>query len=114
MPIPYIETVKYLDKPLYRYFIGRPTQSMSQENLAKNYLHHKKVVTFLIDYYAKFSTSISPVQKRYMRFLATSMIYTFFTIVCIQIKNKKLAYKTQVQNFICLQIYIAKSNIVEN
>lgn len=94
MPIPYIETVKYLDKPLYRYFIGRPTQSMSQENLAKNYLHHKKVVTFLIDYYAKFSTSISPVQKRYMRFLATSMIYTFFTIVCIQIKNKKLAYKT--------------------
>lgn len=94
MPIPYIQTVRYLDKPIYRYFIGRPTQSMSQKSLTRNYLHHKKVVTFLVDYYTKFSNSVSNVQKEYMSFLATSMIYTFFTIVCVQIKDKKLAYKT--------------------
>ena len=94
MPIPYIKTVRYLDKPIYRYFIGRPTQSMSQESLTRNYLHHKKVLTFLVDYYTKFSNSVSKVQKEYMNFMATSMIYTFFTIVCIQIKDKKLAYKT--------------------
>lgn len=94
MPIPFVKTVRYVDKPLYRYFIGRPTQSMSQESLTRNYLHHKKVLTFLVDYYTKYANSASKVQKEYMNFMATSMIYTFFTIVCIQLKNKKLGYKT--------------------
>lgn len=103
MPIPYIKTVRYLDKPLYRYFIGRPSQSMSQESLTRNYLHHHKVLTFLIDYYNKFSTSSSLVQKEYMKFMTVSMIYTFFTIVCIKVNDKKLAYQTFKKFDACLK-----------
>lgn len=102
MPIPYIKTVKYLNKDIYRYFIGRPTQSMNQKNLCKNYLDHQKVLTFLVDYYTKFSNSISKVKKAYMQFMITSMLYTFFRIVCVQIKDKKLSYKVfkQFDNYL--------------
>lgn len=94
MPIPYIKTLRYLDKPLYRYFIGRPTQSMSQENLTRNYLHHKKVVTFVVKYYTDNEKKVSDVQREYMKFISSCMISTFFNIVCVQIKDKKLSYKT--------------------
>lgn len=93
MPIPFVNTIKYLEKPVYRYFIGRPTQSMSQENLVRNYTHHQRVLKFIIEYYAKYHNEISATKENYMRFICTSMIYTFFTIVCVEIKDKKLSYR---------------------
>ena len=94
MPIPFIKTIRFTNKSIYRYFIGRPTQSMSQENLTRNYLQHQKVLTFLIEYYIKYENDISEPKRKYMEFMAVSMFYTFFNIVCVQMKNKKLSYKT--------------------
>lgn len=98
MPIPFIKTLRYLDRPIYRYFIGRSAQSMNPENLSKNYKDHQKVLKFLIEYYIKFEGKVSKPKKDYMEFMTTSMIYTFFTIVCIQLKDKKVSYST-IKNF---------------
>ena len=92
-PIPYIQTVRYLKEPMYRYFIGRPAQSMSQENLTRNYTNHEKVLKFVIEYYTKHEKNVSNIKKEYMRHIASCMCFTFFNTVCIKLKDKKTAYK---------------------
>lgn len=101
-PIPYISTVRYLKHPMYRYFIGRPAQSMSQENLTKNFKNHEKVLRFVVDYYSKFCDSVSEVQKSYMQYIASCMCFTFFNTVCIKLKDKRLAYSviTEFDNYL--------------
>lgn len=92
-PIPYVKTVRYLRDPMYRYFIGRPEQSMSQENLIRRYPDHQRVVKFVIEYYTKHSQDITGVAKEYMLFIVACMCMTFFNTVCIKLKDKKTSYK---------------------
>lgn len=101
-PIPYVKTVRYLKEPMYRYFIGRPAQSMSQENLTRNFRNHEKVLRFVLSYYAKHAHNTSKVKKEYLKYIASCMCFTFFNTVCIKLKDKKTSYKVirEFDNFL--------------
>ncbi|MGX2951576.1 glycosyltransferase family 2 protein, partial [Ursidibacter sp. B-7004-1] len=49
-PMPYIKTVSYFDKPVYRYRLGSPTQSVSLSSYIKNVKMHRKVILALINF----------------------------------------------------------------
>ena len=48
-PLPAVKTMYYLDVDLYRYFIGRADQSVTQENMIKRIDQHILVVKILAD-----------------------------------------------------------------
>ena len=93
-PIPWFKTVRVLDNPVYRYFIGRPEQSMSQESMMRNYPQHQKVLTWMIDYYGQFSDKMLPNVSDYMARIVRFTYYTHLDLLCKKMKNKRLARRT--------------------
>ncbi|MBR6917294.1 MAG: glycosyltransferase family 2 protein [Clostridia bacterium] len=92
-PIPYLYTVRFLDYDVYRYFIGRPSQSMSRENLTKNLPQHEKVLMFIVDYYESMKDRCNESQKDYMALIFFFMYYSQIDIVCQKMKGRHKAYK---------------------
>ena len=93
IPIPYVKTVRFLDFYVYRYFMGSPTQSMSQQNLMRNLPNHEKVLMFLIDYYAASGSKVSDNVRNYMGQMIYFMYYTHMDLVCMKLKDRKKAYE---------------------
>ena len=93
IPIPYVKTVRFLDFHVYRYFMGSPTQSMSQQNLMRNLPNHEKVLMFLIDYYAASGSKVSDNVRNYMGQMIYFMYYTHMDLVCMKLKDRKKAYE---------------------
>ena len=92
IPIPYVRTVRLLDCCVYRYFMGSPTQSMSQENLMRNLPNHDRVLRFLIDYYAAHRDAVSANRRAYMGQMIHLMYYTHMDLVCVKLRDRKRAY----------------------
>ena len=92
VPIPYVKTVRFLNYYVYRYFMGSPTQSMSQQNLLRNLPNHERVLNFLIDYYVEHRESVSDNVRNYMGQMIYFMYYTHMDLVCMKLSDRKKAY----------------------
>ena len=92
VPIPYVKTVRFLNYYVYRYFMGSPTQSMSQQNLLRNLPNHERVLNFLIDYYVEHRESVSDNVRNYMGQMIYFMYYTHMDLVCMKLQDRKKAY----------------------
>ena len=92
-PIPYLKTVRFLDHQIYRYFIGRPNQSMSQESLTKNLPQHERVLQFIVDYYAGTKDRCREEQSAYIAWIFYFMYYSHIDIVCQKYKKRFRAYR---------------------
>ncbi len=51
IPIPYIKNYIYYELNVYRYFIGRPDQSIGVTSLPKYFPDHERVINRLVEYY---------------------------------------------------------------
>ena len=91
-PIPFLKTVRFLDYEVYRYFMGSPTQSMSQQNLMRNLPQHQKVLEFLVDYYVRYRDQVNVNVRRYMGQMIYFMYYTHMDLVCMKMKNRRQSY----------------------
>lgn len=67
-PIPYVNTVVFLDDHLYRYSISREGQSMSPQQMMKNKMQYDHVLESLYRFYqkAKEKNTLSSGKKRYI------------------------------------------------
>ena len=92
VPIPYVKTVRFLNYYVYRYFMGSPTQSMSQANLMRNLPNHERVLNFLIDYYVAHRESVGDNVRNYMGQMIYFMYYTHMDLVCMKLQDRKKAY----------------------
>ena len=94
VPIPYVQTFKFIKLDIYRYFIGRPDQSMNLDNFVKNRSNHESVMKFLVEYYSKNATSFSDNVKKYIKQILFYMLNTHYYIYCVYAKtNKRTIYK---------------------
>jgi glycosyltransferase involved in cell wall biosynthesis len=94
VPIKEVETFRYINLDIYRYFIGRKEQSMDLQNFVKNQEHHEKVVKYLVEYYTKNKEIYAKTKKEYIKKILYNMIYTHYCIYCIyDSQNRKRAYK---------------------
>ena len=94
-PLPFINTMFYLDVDLYRYFIGRSDQSVAVENMLKRYEQQIRVMLCLTDAYKLDTIKKMPKGlKAYMwHVLNGLMITTVFYICTVNSKERKAAYK---------------------
>lgn len=65
-PVPYIETVAFLKKPVYEYRLGVSTQSIDIKNMQKNCSHHETVLEHLLDFYRQDCQSLTEEKKKYV------------------------------------------------
>ena len=69
LPLKYIKTIKYLNLNVYRYFIGRPDQSVNPKSLVAHRKDHEKVLRRLISFYK--TESFSKTKKNYIEHILT-------------------------------------------
>lgn len=86
-PLFYFDNFVYINKNLYKYFIGRQDQSMNQDNILKNRDHIKKNYSIIVTKFNKESQNISKNRKLFLsQFLANQLTN-------IYILKSQLSYK---------------------
>ena len=78
LPIPYIQTMRYLDFSLYRYCVGNANQSIDLQNMVMRYDHHERVMKRVIQYYA--AAELSESKKKYMRNILEQLLITHYNL----------------------------------
>lgn len=74
-PLPYVKTMYYLDVNLYRYFIGRSDQSVSESNMMKRIDQQLLVTRTMIEEY-----DLSTIKNRRLRAYMTKYLGIMMTI----------------------------------
>ncbi len=93
VPIVFVKKFTYLNLDVYRYFIGRPDQSINTSSFVKNHLNHDKVVKWLIDFYIDNEKKLSNNKTKYIKMILKYLIFTHYSIYCIYFDDKKSGYK---------------------
>lgn len=91
-PIPYVDTVVFLEEPVYVYRIGSPTQSVNIANAVKNIDMHYKIVENLVRFYGALDRNISKEKYFYITKFVVSRIQSQYGIY-LKIKFGKEAKK---------------------
>lgn len=85
------ETIVYYPLDIYRYFIGRINQSISEASYKRNYIQHENVIFNLIDYY--YNSDVSVRKKEYiLEKLIIPMIVAQYVILIQYWKSEKKYY----------------------
>ena len=88
----------YFDLNLYKYYIGRPEQSISVESTVRHKMDHDKVTRKMVAYYETQRNKVSEVKLKYMRMMNQYMIHTHYTIFCTYDPDKRDA-REKIQAF---------------
>ena len=97
-PVPYINTVYYIDTVIYKYRYGMEGQSVSFQNYIKRRNQHKQVIISLIHYYNDNTSLFSEEQKKYYFNRLVGMINHNVNLLCSL--NDKIEGKKEMKEFI--------------
>lgn len=87
------KTIKYYPLYIYRYFLGRPNQSVTKASYMRNYKNHEHVTLNIIKILKDNENNLSDLRKKYIiHKLILVMIKTQY-IVCIEFYNKAKPFK---------------------
>lgn len=98
MPITEVNNFTYYDLDIYRYFIGRPEQSVNVQSFVKNKNDHDKVLRFMVSFYEKNKEKMSENKKMYIKTIINYTLFTHYTIFCKYDKGGKKTYQ-QIKEF---------------
>lgn len=93
VPVVNVNTFTYLDLDIYRYFIGRKSQSVNTASFVKNHLNHDKVTKYLVDYYNNLDKNISKIKREYIKIIINYTLFTHYSIYCMYFTKKSEGYK---------------------
>ena len=88
LPFLEMEDMCYLNYDIYRYFIGRPEQSINIQSYVKNRKHHEKVLKRLLEFYTNIKVKTN--KKKYIYNILLQLINTHYIIYCkAKLNNSK-------------------------
>ncbi len=87
LPMPYVETVYFLDLYLYKYFVGNTEQSIYLPTMVKRYAHHNRVMHRVIDTLAADTANLSGRKKAYVWQILEKLLYTHYAISLVYDEN---------------------------
>lgn len=79
LPMKEMKTMIYLNYDIYRYFIGRPDQSVNIQSYVRNRAHHEKVLKRLLTFYDTIDANSN--LKKYV-----------FKIICLTLNSHYIIY----------------------
>lgn len=81
LPFEFVNTVVFLDYPVYKYMVGNVNQSVNVKNFVKRYDDHNRVVHRVLDYLKTASLSVK--QEDYVYNILEKVIYTHYALSSI-------------------------------
>lgn len=108
VPILCTKTFKFMNLDIYRYFIGRPEQSMNLQNFIKNRTNHENVMKYLIEYFNSNFTLLSENKKNYIEQILFYMLNTHYYIYCVYPQKGSKELSKDIKAF---DKYLKDSNI---
>ena len=90
-PIPYIETVTFVDNFVYKYSQGSTEQSVYVPNMVKRYDHHDRVMRRVIEY--RVNTPMGEAQGHYYDSILKRVLYTHYSLNTVYNEDKEEGYK---------------------
>lgn len=86
--LPVINNIVYYDLDIYRYFIGRPNQSISLRSFVRNIEHHERVIKNILVFVN--TTEISEGKKKYIySYIVEPMIVAHYNLLLDTIRSRK-------------------------
>lgn len=95
VPLPYMKNIYYLDVNLYMYYIGRPDQSVTLDNVVKRYDQQIRVMNIMLEAYTydEIKKMDKGLKKNMLHILYAIMNNTiFFTTAKDSLERRKLYY----------------------
>lgn len=81
-PLPYVNTLYYMNVDLYRYFIGRDDQSVNEQIMIKRIDQQIKVTKLMIDCYNPITLECKKLRKYMIKYLV--MMMTISTVLLLK------------------------------
>lgn len=107
LPFYHVESFIAYDLSLYRYFIGRPGQSVSKDIMIRNISHHENVVKICVEYYLKQLPNLRKNKLFFLRMeLAEKIMRHYHQLFA-------LPFKTMFSNMRKWDEYIHESHVME-
>lgn len=100
-PIPYIETVTFVDYSIYRYRKGNVEQSVYLPTMVKRYDHHRRVMERVVLY--RKNVPMTLLQKKYFDSILKQLLYTNYALFMIYAEDKQLSFAQgkKMDDFLC-------------
>lgn len=95
-PLPYVQTVVFLDYVLYRYFVGRSDSSINMQNMIRRRNEHLCVTRNLIRFYYSCKNKKNVNGIKLIHAIVLQLIRTQYAI-CFKMKNLKEGKKEAIQ-----------------
>lgn len=80
LPFLEMENMRYLNYDIYRYFIGRPEQSVNIQSYVRNRKHHEKVLLRLLYFYKNIKGNAN--KKKYIKKIILLTLNSHYIIYC--------------------------------
>ena len=80
LPFLEMDSMIYLNYNIYRYFIGRPEQSVNIQSFVRNRAHHEKVVKRILAFYKKIPKK--EMKRAYIKEIILQLLNTHYIIYC--------------------------------
>lgn len=80
LPFLEMDSMIYLNYDIYRYFIGRPDQSINIQSYVRNRKHHEKVLLRLLEFYKNIKRNVK--KKEYIFKIISQMLNSHYIIYC--------------------------------
>jgi glycosyltransferase involved in cell wall biosynthesis len=100
-PLYHVKTMYYLNIPFYRYYVGRPNQSVTLNNMSKNYYMQIRVMKELCLSYTL--DELKSLDKHHYKYMMHDLIVksylTFFFVYIKHDKQKIKEYKEYFKEF---------------
>jgi glycosyltransferase involved in cell wall biosynthesis len=113
LSIAHLSSFEYWDFDIYRYWIGRPQQSIDTRNIFRNRGHHEKVLQRLINFYTH-EKQLNANKREYVRKIIVLMLNTHYFIYCSQrvshSDSKEIVSFDRWLNNASRELYIAVSD----
>ncbi len=90
-PVPYLETVTFVENFVYKYSQGSTEQSVYVPNMVKRYDHHDRVVRSVIEY--RVNTPMGEAQSHYYDSILKRVLFTHYSLNTVYNKNKEEGYR---------------------
>ncbi len=99
VPILSVDCFVYYDLDIYRYFIGRPDQSINVESFVRNRAHHDSVIRYLVEFYCEHENLMCENKKEYIQLIIFYMLTTHYYIYCVYNAHSNRAIRKEISSF---------------
>ncbi|OAA91836.1 glycosyltransferase family 2 protein [Clostridium ljungdahlii] len=99
-PLPYVQTIYYMDINLYRYFIGREDQSVNEKIMIKRIDQQLYVNKRMIDFYCKFDKIPNKRLDKYMRNYLSMMMTISSVLLIVSGSEENFKKRTDLWSYL--------------